>query len=127
MAGCYRCLLSYFNQPDHELIDRRDEDIVEFLCALATADDANSAGEMPGDAWHSAISAWGMTAPSAMKIDGILYPLYWPTKDVLGVVGKAPPELGEQAGALGILDIIELPNEPGIEPPTKLLAALGML
>jgi hypothetical protein len=21
-AGCYRCLLSYFNQPDHELIDR---------------------------------------------------------------------------------------------------------
>ena len=25
VAGCYRCLLSYFNQPDHELIDRRQE------------------------------------------------------------------------------------------------------
>lgn len=24
-AGCYRCLLSYYNQPDHELIDRKDE------------------------------------------------------------------------------------------------------
>jgi hypothetical protein len=24
VAGCYRCLLSYYNQPDHELIDRRD-------------------------------------------------------------------------------------------------------
>lgn len=127
VAGCYRCLLSYFNQPDHELIDRRNDDIVEFLCALATADDANSVGEMPGDAWQSAISAWGMTMPMAMKIGGNLYPLYWPTKDVLGVVGKAPPELGEQAAALGILDIIELPNEPGIEPPTKLLAALGMV
>lgn len=23
-AGCYRCLLSYYNQPDHELIDRKD-------------------------------------------------------------------------------------------------------
>ena len=23
-AGCYRCLLSYYNQPEHELIDRKD-------------------------------------------------------------------------------------------------------
>ena len=25
VKGCYRCLLSYYNQPDHELIDRTDE------------------------------------------------------------------------------------------------------
>jgi hypothetical protein len=25
-AGCYQCLLSYFNQPDHEHINRRDPD-----------------------------------------------------------------------------------------------------
>jgi hypothetical protein len=25
VAGCYRCLLSYFNQTDHESIDRRDQ------------------------------------------------------------------------------------------------------
>ncbi len=25
VAACYRCLMSYYNQPDHELIDRRDE------------------------------------------------------------------------------------------------------
>ena len=24
VKGCYRCLLSYYNQPDHELIDRTD-------------------------------------------------------------------------------------------------------
>lgn len=24
VAGCYRCLLSYYNQPDHAVIDRRD-------------------------------------------------------------------------------------------------------
>ena len=23
VAACYRCLLSYYNQPDHELLDRR--------------------------------------------------------------------------------------------------------
>ena len=25
-AGCYKCLLSYYNQPDHPLIDRQDEE-----------------------------------------------------------------------------------------------------
>ncbi len=33
-AGCYRCLLSYYNQPDHELIDRRDPDAVALLKSL---------------------------------------------------------------------------------------------
>ena len=33
-AGCYRCLLSYYNQPDHPQIDRRDEDMLELLCRL---------------------------------------------------------------------------------------------
>ena len=36
-AGCYQCLLSYFNQPDHEIINRRDKDAMEFLCAVANS------------------------------------------------------------------------------------------
>ena len=35
VAGCYRCLLSYFNQPDHELIDRRDSGALRLLWRLA--------------------------------------------------------------------------------------------
>lgn len=35
VAGCYRCLLSYYNQPDHELIDRRDTDARSILVRLA--------------------------------------------------------------------------------------------
>ena len=38
VAGCYRCLLSYFNQPDHELIDRRQEPALQFLLRLAFAE-----------------------------------------------------------------------------------------
>ncbi len=34
-AGCYRCLLSYYNQPDHRQIDRRDPDMLDLLCRLA--------------------------------------------------------------------------------------------
>lgn len=34
-AGCYQCLLSYFNQPDHEIIDRRNTAARNFLASLA--------------------------------------------------------------------------------------------
>ena len=37
-AGCYRCLLSYYNQPDHPLIDRQDQEagglLLDILCRL---------------------------------------------------------------------------------------------
>ena len=35
VAACYRCLMSYYNQPDHELLDRRDPDAREILLRLA--------------------------------------------------------------------------------------------
>lgn len=34
-AGCYRCLLSYYNQLDHQWIDRQDSEMIELLCRLA--------------------------------------------------------------------------------------------
>ena len=37
-AGCYRCLLSYYNQPDHPKIDRRDETMLDLLCRLTRAE-----------------------------------------------------------------------------------------
>jgi Lhr-like helicase/very-short-patch-repair endonuclease len=40
-AGCYRCLLSFYNQPDHTLIDRKDKDagglLLDILCRLTAA------------------------------------------------------------------------------------------
>ena len=37
-AGCYRCLLSYYNQPDHSHIDRREVAMLELLCRLTHAE-----------------------------------------------------------------------------------------
>ena len=37
VAACYRCLMSYYNQPDHEGLDRRDEDARAMLLRLARA------------------------------------------------------------------------------------------
>ncbi len=36
-AGCYQCLLSYFNQPDHDHINRRNSDALQLLVALSNA------------------------------------------------------------------------------------------
>ncbi|WP_153146444.1 DEAD/DEAH box helicase [Dechloromonas sp. H13] len=40
-AGCYKCLLSYYNQPDHNVIDRQDAEndgkVLDILCRLTRA------------------------------------------------------------------------------------------
>jgi superfamily II DNA/RNA helicase/very-short-patch-repair endonuclease len=36
-AGCYRCLLSYTNQPEHRLINRQSEIVRDELCRLTRA------------------------------------------------------------------------------------------
>ncbi len=36
-AACYRCILSYGNQMDHPAIDRRNSQVLEFLCRLTKA------------------------------------------------------------------------------------------
>lgn len=40
-AGCYKCLLSYYNQPDHPLIDRKDKEadglVLDILCRLTAS------------------------------------------------------------------------------------------
>jgi len=37
-AGCYQCLLSYYNQPDHDKIDRQNQEALKLMVALANAD-----------------------------------------------------------------------------------------
>ena len=44
VKGCYRCLLSYYNQPDHELIDRKDVDVCRTLLRLARSEVAPRRG-----------------------------------------------------------------------------------
>lgn len=38
VAGCYACLLTYYNQPEHELIDRRDANALKFLVSLTQSE-----------------------------------------------------------------------------------------
>lgn len=71
VRGCYRCLLSYFNQPDHELIDRTSDEAKQMLVDLARgqvvlAAPAARAGEAGG--WALAFKAAGLPEPDTMPV-----------------------------------------------------------
>jgi Lhr-like helicase len=79
-AGCYQCLLSYFNQPDHEHINRRNPDVLKLLVTLANAHvqplvSAPAASVTPTvatdellDAWLSALRQAGAAQPDALNV-----------------------------------------------------------
>lgn len=77
-AGCYQCLLSYFNQPDHENINRRNVDALKVLVSLANAEvkprqDPSPVSEnAPTDdrlnQWLHALDAAGLRRPDVMQV-----------------------------------------------------------
>lgn len=81
-AGCYQCLLSYFNQPDHDHINRRNVDALRLLVAIANAEvvltksgpQVSSATSLePGEDallhdWLAALDNAGLKRPDAIKV-----------------------------------------------------------
>jgi hypothetical protein len=79
-AGCYQCLLSYYNQPDHEIINRRNPEAVTFLAALANstvqplrpvvepAKTASGDASTPIEEWLSALSRHGLRQPDQVNL-----------------------------------------------------------
>src|SRR5690606_38441740 len=60
VAGCYRCVLSYYNQPDHELMDRKDPEVRELFSALTRVVAARpSCSNGDNDPWPAALERWG--------------------------------------------------------------------
>ena len=107
VAGCYRCLLSYFNQPDHELIDRRQDPALAFLIRLAFAATrgVDGAGEPHPD-------LGGCPPPDAapLVIDGHSIELIWRSARIAAAEeGSVPPGLNDDLAARGI-ELILLPS-----------------
>jgi Lhr-like helicase len=73
VAGCYRCLLSYFNQPDQELIDRRNKEVIEILLSLARSAPVRNggSGDGPRTGLAAALMAHGVEAADEVRqVDG---------------------------------------------------------
>jgi hypothetical protein len=107
VAACYRCLLSYYNQPDHEFIDRRDEAAMKILWRLATArthvDEsfAPQALPVPPAAASGWVTKWReaqaghaseLPSPAVVKVDDVEI-LHWPTDYVAVALPDTPREL----------------------------------
>lgn len=98
--GCYRCLLSYFNQPDHELIDRHNAQAIDLLCALAASSTTYEAAPRSLMPTTTAIStspdreflaeaeAAGLPAPGC-KVSGQGWQFTWKSNMVVALLGPA--------------------------------------
>ncbi len=122
VAGCYRCLLSYFNQPDHELIDRRQEPALQLLLRLAFADAHDSRDEAE---FHADLEGCPPPDAEAIEIDGYRVDLIWRTARMAAVEqDTAPPELLDKLAVKGI-ELILLPPERNAR--SQALASLAVV
>ena len=115
VAGCYRCLLSYFNQPDHEKIDRRQEPALQFLLRLAFAEthDPHDETEL-----HADLDGCPPPDPTAIEIDGYRIDRIWRAARMAAVEqDDAPPKLGDKLAAKGI-ELVLLPSEKNARSQT---------
>jgi hypothetical protein len=126
VEACYRCLMSYFNQPDHEYLDRTNDKVVSFLLAMAKSETTQSASktDIHDAPWLKRISEWELPSPSPLKVADKEYPLYWQHQLVLGVPGGAPTEVLESCTARGI-DVLDLPADPPATLPANLAHYFG--
>ena len=144
VAACYRCLMSYYNQPDHELIDRRDNDARELLLRLARSTtviekqkpvqrpSARPSVPPPSDP----ALAWWFVQPSSkelpqpdkepMSVDGTKLALVWRDHYVVAVLGNLEESLAARLEDKGFEAIAFGDSEEARRDSfARLAAALG--
>ncbi|GIK82734.1 MAG: hypothetical protein BroJett024_38390 [Alphaproteobacteria bacterium] len=129
VRGCYRCLLSYFNQPDHELIDRTSDEAKQMLVDLARGQIVLAAapGRPAGGAgWESAFKEAGLPAPdsSAVSFFDQEMSFAWRSHFVAACVAPLAKATREEAEAKG-WTLFELPGTVTAGVPDAMISMLG--
>lgn len=132
VKGCYLCLLSYYNQPDHELIDRTDAAFLLLLLRMARAtllpleEPAKTLAETPAmhSPWRDAFAAWKLPAPDYRAQDSNTV-LLWRSLTVAAFPGGPSSQDRDLYAARGFA-IVTLPLDPTPQPPAELLELLGV-
>jgi hypothetical protein len=122
VAGCYKCLMSYYNQPDHEIIERRDEEARQLLLRLARSATRGLGAQPPAtppilpvddpvlSRWLAMASERGLPAPDAtpLIVGELSLPLAWRDHYAVAALGgisiDAQRRLEEQGIALFLFD-----------------------
>lgn len=129
VRGCYRCLLSYFNQPDHEQIDRASDEVKQLLVDLArgeTVIQQKTKLDAAAYLWMSAFAAANLPEPDALhfEIGEASIEYGWKTHRVAATLKPLTDALAKQAQAQG-WELVSLPSSPSEGLPSELVELLG--
>ncbi len=126
VAACYRCVMSYFNQPDHEELDRRDEAAKQLLSRMARAKATlTSAGQRAGasgkDRWLEVLRERNLPLPDEAPYEG--HSRVWRAHYVVATVNEPEPKALMKKG----FEHVAFPQDENewAEPLEKLARALG--
>jgi len=128
VRGCYRCLLSYFNQPDHELIDRQNEEakqmLVDFARGHLTVLQSNKRETSP-NGWDDTFEQAGLPDPDdkPLSLAGVDIPYVWRSHYVAAMPAPVAAPLKEAAAEKGWV-VVELDESRTDTVPNELLDAL---
>jgi hypothetical protein len=124
VAGCYRCLLSYYNQPDHEVIDRRAATVKTALLRLArsvtapaviarvtAATEPSAPGTKGVQEWRATIVDRGLDVPDFAPsiFNGSSNVLLWSDYFAAASLGPVPEPDRDKLRQSGV-DLIEFPE-----------------
>jgi Lhr-like helicase len=129
VRGCYRCLLSYFNQPDHELIDRTRDEAKQLLIDLARGQVVLAKAITPsGEAgeWGNVFKNAGLPAPdpSAIDFSGQTMSFTWRSHFIAASISPLTETTRQEAEAKG-WTLFELPATVAAGVPDPMISMFG--
>lgn len=126
VRGCYRCLLSYFNQPDHEQIDRSSKEVAKLLIDLArgrTEIDLRIAAEP--SPWLKAFQEESLPPPDTIGLSfaDLEVEFAWRAHFVAASLQPVSSAAAKDAASKG-WELLQLPVSPEAGVPNELRALL---
>jgi hypothetical protein len=109
VAGCYRCVLSYFNQPDHEHINRHAPAALSFLLRLVHAETPDLSEKAPPNTVSGQTSA---PDEKPLVVNGATFTNVWRAARLVVVEeGEANEDLINALVSKGV-KMLERPSDP---------------
>ncbi len=126
VRGCYRCLLSYFNQPDHEMIDRASDEAKQMLIDFARGEVVLSVAPTRSDGaaeWELVFKAAGLPTPDAATVSFADQPMAfaWRSHFVAACTSTLTEAARETAEAKG-WTLFELPENGPAGVPSAMMS-----
>lgn len=128
VRGCYRCLLSYFNQPDHEQIDRSSVEVLRLLIDIARGETVPVITSTPDGSeasWLKAFEHAGCPPvdSTAISFANSAIEFVWKKHFIAATVRPVSDEMAQDASTKG-WELVALPSRPEDGVPKQLVALL---